>query len=55
MVGIFFYVGVEIALAAIAIQLLPHPGRRKTETAAFLASFYFVRHHDRPLRRHASS
>ncbi|HEY1159987.1 MAG TPA: sugar MFS transporter [Terracidiphilus sp.] len=42
MVGIFFYVGVEIALASIAISYFRTQGISNTETAAFLASFYFV-------------
>ncbi|HXR40741.1 MAG TPA: sugar MFS transporter [Terracidiphilus sp.] len=42
MVGIFFYVGVEIALASIAISYFRTQGIDNKETAAFLASFYFV-------------
>jgi FHS family L-fucose permease-like MFS transporter len=42
MVGIFFYVGVEISLAAIAISYFETQGVSNKETAAFLASFYFV-------------
>ncbi len=42
MVGIFFYVGVEIALASIAISYFQTQGISSPETAAFLASFYFV-------------
>jgi FHS family L-fucose permease-like MFS transporter len=42
MVGIFFYVGVEISLAAIAIVYFQSQGVSNKETAAFLASFYFV-------------
>lgn len=42
MVGIFFYVGVEISLASIAISYFRTQGVSNTETAAFLASFYFV-------------
>ncbi len=42
MVGIFFYVGVEISLAAIAISYFQTQGVSNKETAAFLASFYFV-------------
>jgi FHS family L-fucose permease-like MFS transporter len=40
MVGIFFYVGVEIALAANAIQFFKTQGVDSRETAALLASFY---------------
>lgn len=40
MVGIFFYVGVEIALAANAIQFFKAQGIDSRETAALLASFY---------------
>jgi FHS family L-fucose permease-like MFS transporter len=40
MVGIFFYVGVEIALAANAIQFFKTQGVDSKETAALLASFY---------------
>jgi FHS family L-fucose permease-like MFS transporter len=40
MVGIFFYVGVEIALAANAIQFFKTQGIDSKETAALLASFY---------------
>lgn len=40
MVGIFFYVGVEIALAANAIQFFKTQGIDGKETAALLASFY---------------
>ena len=42
MFGIFFYVGVEIALASIAISYFRTQGVENKETAAFLASFYFV-------------
>ena len=42
MVGIFFYVGVEISLASIAISYFRTQGVSNTQTAAFLASFYFV-------------
>jgi FHS family L-fucose permease-like MFS transporter len=42
MLGIFFYVGVEISLASIAISYFRTQGVSNTETAAFLASFYFV-------------
>jgi FHS family L-fucose permease-like MFS transporter len=42
MVGIFFYVGVEIALASIAIIYFRAQGMSNTQTAAFLASLYFV-------------
>jgi FHS family L-fucose permease-like MFS transporter len=40
MVGIFFYVGVEIALAANAIKFFKEQGIDSKETAALLASFY---------------
>ena len=40
MVGIFFYVGVEIALAANAIQFFKTQGVEAKGTAALLASFY---------------
>ena len=40
MVGIFFYVGVEIALAANAIQFFKTQGVDSRETAGLLASFY---------------
>lgn len=42
MVGIFFYVGVEIALAAIAISYFRTQGLSNIETAAFLASLYYL-------------
>jgi len=40
MVGIFFYVGVEIALAANAIKFFKEQGIEAKNTAALLASFY---------------
>jgi FHS family L-fucose permease-like MFS transporter len=40
MIGIFFYVGLEIALAANAIKFFKEQGIEVKETAAFLASFY---------------
>ena len=40
MVGIFFYVGVEIALAANAIKFFKEQGIDNKGTAALLASFY---------------
>jgi FHS family L-fucose permease-like MFS transporter len=40
MLGIFFYVGVEIALAANAIQFFKTQGVDSRQTAAVLASFY---------------
>jgi FHS family L-fucose permease-like MFS transporter len=40
MVGIFFYVGVEIALAANAIKFFKEQGIGSKDTAALLASFY---------------
>jgi FHS family L-fucose permease-like MFS transporter len=42
MLGIFFYVGVEIALAAIAISYFKTQGISSNETASSLASLYFV-------------
>jgi FHS family L-fucose permease-like MFS transporter len=42
MVGIFFYVGLEIALAAITIQFCISQGMTKVETASLMVSlFYF--------------
>jgi FHS family L-fucose permease-like MFS transporter len=42
MVGIFFYVGLEIALAAITIQFCLSEGMTKVETASLMVSlFYF--------------
>ncbi len=40
MIGIFFYVGVEIALAANAIKFFKEQGIDNKDTAALLASFY---------------
>ncbi len=40
MVGIFFYVGLEIALAANAIKFFKAQGVSSNDTAALLASFY---------------
>ena len=42
MVGLFFYVGVEISLAAITINYCQTQGITKVETAGFLLSFFFV-------------
>jgi FHS family L-fucose permease-like MFS transporter len=42
MVGIFFYVGVEIALAAIAISYFQTQGIGSIATATSIASLYFV-------------
>jgi FHS family L-fucose permease-like MFS transporter len=42
MVGIFFYVGVEIALAAIAINYFLLQGISSSKTAGLLLSLYFV-------------
>jgi FHS family L-fucose permease-like MFS transporter len=42
MVGIFFYVGVEISLAAITINYCQTQGISNVETAGFLLSLYFV-------------
>ena len=51
MVGIFFYVGVEIALAAIAIRFFQEQGISSLETAGLLVTLYYLRHHGRPLPR----
>ncbi|MDE3148294.1 MAG: sugar MFS transporter [Acidobacteriota bacterium] len=42
MVGIFFYVGVEIALAAITIQYCQAQGISSVETAGLLLTLYYV-------------
>ncbi len=42
MVGIFFYVGVEIALAAIAIDYFRSQGITSSATIAFLALLYYL-------------
>jgi FHS family L-fucose permease-like MFS transporter len=42
MVGIFFYVGVEIALAAIAIQYCEQQGISSVETAGILVTAYYL-------------
>jgi FHS family L-fucose permease-like MFS transporter len=42
MVGIFFYVGVEIALAAIAIQYFHQQGISNLEIAGFLVTVYYL-------------
>lgn len=43
MIGIFFYVGIEIALAAITIQFCLAQGMTKIETASLMVSaFYFL-------------
>jgi FHS family L-fucose permease-like MFS transporter len=42
MVGIFFYVGVEIALAAIAIQYCEQQGISSVETAGILVTVYYL-------------
>ena len=42
MVGIFFYVGVEVALAAIAISYFQTQGISNIATATSIASLYFV-------------
>ena len=43
MVGIFFYVGIEIAVAAITIQFCQSQGMTKVETASLMVSaFYFL-------------
>ena len=42
MVGIFFYVGVEIALAAIAIQYCKQQGISNVQTAGILVTAYYL-------------
>ena len=42
MVGIFFYVGLEIALAAIAIQFCLSQGMTKVETASLMVSLFYL-------------
>ncbi len=42
MVGIFFYVGVEIALAAICIQYCKQQGITNVETAGILVTVYYL-------------
>jgi FHS family L-fucose permease-like MFS transporter len=42
MVGIFFYVGVEIALAAICIQYCEQQGISSVQTAGFLVTVYYL-------------
>jgi FHS family L-fucose permease-like MFS transporter len=42
MVGIFFYVGVEIALAAICIQYCKQQGISNVETAGILVTVYYL-------------
>jgi FHS family L-fucose permease-like MFS transporter len=42
MVGIFFYVGVEIALAAIGIQYFKQQGISSVETAGLLVLLYYI-------------
>jgi len=42
MVGIFFYVGVEIALAAIAIQYCKQQGISSVQTAGILVTVYYL-------------
>ncbi len=42
MVGIFFYVGVEIALAAICIQYCKEQGISNLETAGILVTVYYL-------------
>jgi len=42
MVGIFFYVGVEIALAAICIQYCRQQGISSVETAGILVTVYYL-------------
>jgi FHS family L-fucose permease-like MFS transporter len=42
MVGIFFYVGMEIALAAITIQFCQSQGMTKIETASLMVSLFYL-------------
>ena len=42
MVGIFFYVGVEIALAAIGIRFFQEQGIGSLETAGILVTVYYL-------------
>ena len=42
MFGIFFYVGVEIALAAIGIRFAQQQGISSVETAGFMITLYYV-------------
>lgn len=42
MVGIFFYVGVEIALAAIGIRFFEQQGIRSVEAGGFLVLLYYM-------------
>jgi FHS family L-fucose permease-like MFS transporter len=42
MFGIFFYVGVEIALAAIAVQYCKQQGISNVETAGILVTVYYL-------------
>jgi FHS family L-fucose permease-like MFS transporter len=42
MIGIFFYVGVEIALAAIAIRFFQQQGVSSVKTAGFLVLLYYI-------------
>lgn len=42
MVGIFFYVGLEIALAAITIQFCLSQGMTKVETASLMVSLFYL-------------
>ena len=42
MVGIFFYVGVEIALAAIGIRFFQEQGINSLETAGLLVTLYYL-------------
>ncbi|MEI9968016.1 MAG: hypothetical protein WDM87_05105 [Terracidiphilus sp.] len=48
MVGIFFYVGLEIALASITIQFCLSQGMTKVETASLMVSLFYLGHDDRP-------
>lgn len=42
MVGIFFYVGIEIAVASITIQFCLAQGMTKVETASFMVSLFYL-------------
>ena len=41
-IGIFFYVGVEVGLASIAVDYFKTQGMRTAETASFLLSLYWL-------------
>ncbi|HLI02625.1 MAG TPA: sugar MFS transporter [Terracidiphilus sp.] len=42
MVGIFFYVGIEIAVASITIQFCLAQGMTRVETASFMVSLFYL-------------